>query len=227
MKILIVEDQEKMAKMIRTGLKKEGYAADYLTDGKTAQRRIELNYEDYDVIVLDLDLPSKGGLEICKDVRKLNISTPILVLTGNKDLESKVTLLDAGADDYLINPFEFKELLSRIRALTRRPKQVMQTELKIADIALNPATHKVVVAGQQVEFTLKEFRILEYLMQRPNQVLEREDILSNIWDFDYNSFSNVLDVFINKIRGKIDNGRPNSLIQTVRGIGYKMVSHQS
>lgn len=227
MKILIVEDQEKLAKLIKKGLKKEGYAVDYLTDGNTAQRRIELNYSDYDLIVLDLNLPTKGGLDICRDIRKLNISTPVLVLTANSDLESKVTLFDAGADDYLVKPFEFKELLGRIRALTRRPKVVLQTELKVYDIVLNPSTKKVTVGGKPVEFTLKEFRILEYLMQRPNQVLEREDIISNIWDFDFDSFSNVLDVFINKIRNKIDRGRSKSLIETVRGIGYRLVVNGS
>src|SRR3989338_7570544 len=117
MKILIVEDEEKLAKMVKRGLKQEGYAADYLTDGSAAQRRIELNYSDYDVIVLDLDLPGKSGLDICKHVRELNISTPILVLTGNGDVETKVTLFDAGADDYLVKPFAFKELLGRIRAV--------------------------------------------------------------------------------------------------------------
>src|SRR3989344_5714739 len=225
MKILIVEDQEKMAKMIRTGLKKEGYAADYLTDGKTAQRRIELNYEDYDVIVLDLDLPSKGGLEICKDVRKLNISTPILVLTGNKDLESKVSLFDAGADDYLVKPFEFKELFSRIRAITRRPKKTLSMELKVSDIVLNPATQKVSRAGREIKLTLKEFRILEYFMRNPGIAVSREDLVRNVYDFDYDSFSNVLDVFINRLRKKIDNNRARKLIETVHGVGYRLNAH--
>ena len=175
------------------------------------------------MIVLDLDLPGKSGLDICKHVRELNISTPILVLTGNGDVETKVTLFNAGADDYLVKPFAFKELLGRIRAVTRRPKQVLHTELKIHDIVLHPSAKKVLVGGKEVAFTLKEFRILEYLMQHPNRVLEREDIISNIWDFDFDSFSNVLDVFINKIRGKIDRGRSKSLIETVRGVGYRMV----
>lgn len=224
MKILVVDDEEKLAKLIKTGLKKEGYAVDYLTDGIAAQKRIELNYEDYDLIVLDLSLPSRGGLEICREARKMDIPTPILVLTGKGDLESKETLLDAGADDYLVKPFEFRELLARIRALTRRPKEAIQAEIKMHDIVLNPSTREVMVGGKKTDFTLKEFRILEYFMRRPNQVLEREDIINNIWDFDYDSFSNVLDVFINKIRSKIDQGRPRSLIETVRGVGYKFAA---
>ncbi len=224
MKILVVEDQEKLAKLIKAGLKKEGYAVDYLTDGKAALKRVELNHEDYDLIMLDLGLPNISGLEIVKSIRKYGISTPILVLTGNDDMETKVLLFDVGADDYLIKPFNFKELLGRIRALTRRPKQVLGSELVISHVALNPVTQRVLVSGKEVKFTLKEFRILEYFMRRPNQVLKREDILCNVWDFDYDSFSNVLDVFINKIRAKTSNGQPQNFIETVRGIGYQLVS---
>ncbi len=227
MRILIVEDEEKLAKLIQKGLKRQGYAADYLTDGQAAQRRIEVNHIDYDLIILDLELPGKGGLEICESIRNYNISTPILVLTGRADIKSKTDLFNVGADDYLVKPFEFDELLARIRAITRRPKEVLPAELTIADVTLNPATQKVLRDGKEVEFTLKEFRILEYLMRHPDQALKREDIISNIWDFDYDSFSNVLDVFINKIRNKIDKGRPQNLIETVRGIGYKMKSYSA
>lgn len=224
MRILVVEDQEKLAKLIKDGLRKGGYAVDYLTDGKSAQRRIEVNHQDYDLIILDLMLPNKSGLEICREIRQFNIATPILVLTAKNDLDSKVTLFNAGADDYLVKPFEFEELLGRIRAITRRPKEVLPTELKVSDITLDPASQKVFRGGKEIVFTLKEFRILEYLMRHPNKVLPREDIISNIWDFDYDSFSNVLDVFINKIRSKIDKDRASKLIETVRGVGYKLVN---
>ncbi|OGZ64719.1 MAG: DNA-binding response regulator [Candidatus Staskawiczbacteria bacterium RIFCSPLOWO2_01_FULL_40_39] len=220
MRILIVEDEEKLAQLMKDTLKKEGYAVDYLTDGQKAQRRIQLSHNEYDVIILDLMLPNKGGLEICKEIRQLNVSTPFLVLTANNTLESKVTLLNSGADDYLVKPFEFEELLSRIRAISRRPKQALHTELKVSGVALNTATQKVSVGGREVKFTLREFRILEYLMRNPNIVLSREEITSNIWDFNYDSFSNVVDVFINKIRGKVD--KDNKLIETVRGIGYRL-----
>ncbi len=222
MRILIVEDQEKLVKTIKTGLKAKGYAVDYLTDGQKALNRIQINHTDYDVIVLDLSLPGKPGLEICKAMRQMNISTPVLVLTADNNVDSKVTLFDAGADDYLVKPFAFEELLGRIRAITRRPKQALPVQLMAADLVLNPSTQKVMRGEQEVRLTLREFRILEYFMRNPNKVLSREDITSNIWDFDYDSFSNVLDVFVNKLRNKIDKGRYNKLIQTVHGVGYKL-----
>ncbi len=222
MRILFAEDEKKMADTIKQMLKKEGYAVDYLADGQKAQNRILVNYNDYDLVMLDLGLPNKGGLEICRQMRENKISTPVLVLTGNDTIESKVALFDAGADDYLVKPFEFKELFGRIRAITRRPKQALPTELKVADIILNPVTQKVFRGENEIKFTLKEFRILEYLMRNPNVALSREEITSNIWDFDYDSFSNVLDVFINKVREKIDKGRSIKLIETVRGIGYRL-----
>ncbi len=222
MRILIVEDQEKLANIIKEGLRAKGYAVDHLSDGQKAANRIKTTYNDYDLMILDLMLPNKTGLQICQEMRKLKINTPVLILTANDSLESKVSLFDAGADDYLVKPFEFAELLSRIRAITRRPKQVLSTELRVSDIVLNPATQTVFRANREVKFTLKEFRILEYFMRHPNIALSREDIISNIWDFDYDSFSNVLDVFVNKVRNKIDKGRVNKLIETVHGVGYKL-----
>ena len=222
MRILIVEDEVKLLKMLKDGLTAKGYAVDGLGDGQKAEKRIALNHDEYDLIILDLMLPQKGGLEICKGMRKINIATPVLILTANDNVESKVALFDAGADDYLVKPFKFEELLGRIRAITRRPKQVLATELKVSDVRLDPANLKVMRAGQEIKLTLKEFRILEYFMRNPNKVLSREDIVSNIWDFDYDSFSNVLDVFVNKVRNKIDKGRYNKLIETVHGIGYKL-----
>jgi len=222
MKVLIVEDEEKLAKLIKKGLKKEGFAADYITDGLVAQRRIEMSYDDYDLIILDLMLPSKTGLEICRDVRKVNISTPILVLTAKDGESDKIELLNAGADDYLVKPFKFGELLARIRAITRRPKETLLVELKVSDLVLNPNTGKVFRSEKEIPLTLKEFRILEYLMRHPNEIINREDIMGNVWDFDFDSFSNVLDVFINKLRNKIDKDFSPKLIETVRGMGYKL-----
>src|SRR5579863_455515 len=203
MRILVVEDEEKLAKAIKLGLKAKGFAVDYLTDGEKAEKRIAASHTDYDLIVLDLDLPKRGGLQICKDMRKMGITTPVLVLTGNNTTDSKVELFDAGADDYLAKPFEFKELLGRMRAITRRPQQMVGTELRVSDVVLNPSTLKVTRAGNDIKLTLKEFRILEYFMRNPDKVLSREDFTTNIWDFDYDSFSNVLDVFVNKVRNKI------------------------
>ena len=211
MRILIVEDEEALAKIIKDSLETEGYAVDHLSDGQKALGRIQSTSQEYDLIMLDLMLPNKGGLEICQEMRKMNIDTPVLVLTVNDDLESKVSLFDAGADDYLVKPFEFKELFSRIRAITRRPKKTLSVELKVSDIVLNPATQKVSRAGKEIKLTLKEFRILEYFMRNPNTAVSREDLVRNVYDFDYDSFSNVLDVFINRLRNKqIRAGQPSS-----------------
>jgi two-component system copper resistance phosphate regulon response regulator CusR len=225
MRILIVEDEPKLAKLVQEGLKAKGYAVDHINEGTKAEARIQSSHQDYDLIVLDLNLPGKGGLEICKKIRGLKIETPILILTANSDLDSKVTLFNAGADDYVLKPFEFEELLGRIRAITRRPKQALPFELKVADVTLNPATQTVKRGNREVKFTLKEFRILEYFMRNPNKVLSREDITANIWDFDYDSFSNIVDVFVNKVRNKIDKGRTKKLIETVHGVGYKLNTH--
>jgi len=222
MRILIVEDEQALAKIIKDSLETEGYAVDYLSDGQKALSRIQSTSQEYDLIMLDLMLPNKGGLQICQEVRSMNIDTPVLILTVNDDVESKVSLFDAGADDYLVKPFEFKELFSRIRAITRRPKKTLSVELKVSDITLNPATQKVSRAGKEIKLTLKEFRILEYFMRNPNIAVSREDLVRNVYDFDYDSFSNVLDVFINRLRKKIDNDRVNKLIETVHGVGYRL-----
>lgn len=219
MKILIIEDQENLAQLIKKGFEREGYAADYLTDGESGQKRIELHHRDYDVIVLDLMLPKRSGLEVCRDVRAVNVSTPILILTAKDSLEDKVALLDAGADDYLVKPFEFKEVLARVRALTRRPDNVLPTELYIKDLVLNPAMKTVFRGDKELKLTLTEFRLLEYLMRHPNQAVEREDIVNNIWDFHFDSFSNIVDVYINRLREKL--GDVN-MLETVRGVGYKI-----
>ena len=177
MKILIIEDEENLAKIVKIGLTREGYAVDYVLDGEQGQRRIEMHHQDYDLVIADLTLPKKSGFDVCREIRKLNISLPILVLTARDSLEDKVTLLDAGADDYLVKPFHFNELLARIRALTRRPKPVIATELKVNDLVLVPSMKSASRAGKPIKLTLKEFRLMEYFMRHPDQVLEREDIL--------------------------------------------------
>ncbi|OGZ78348.1 MAG: DNA-binding response regulator [Candidatus Staskawiczbacteria bacterium RIFOXYD2_FULL_37_9] len=222
MRILIIEDQESLSKLLKKGFEKEGYAADYVLDGEAGQRRIEIHHEDYDVIVLDLMLPKKSGFEVCKNIRSFGITTPVIVLTAKDSEEDKVSLLDSGADDYIVKPFSFRELLARVRALTRRPETSLPTELSIGDLVLKPAIKAAFVGNKEIKLTLTEFRLLEYLMRNPNQVLEREAITTNIWDFDFDSFSNIVDVYINRLRKKIDAGRKNGLLKTVRGVGYKI-----
>lgn len=222
MRILIVEDEEKLAKALKKGLETEGYAVDYILDGEAGQRRIELSHKDYDLVVLDLMLPKKDGFEICKNVRALGITLPILVLTARDATDDKVSALDIGADDYLVKPFSFEELNARIRALLRRPEQSLPTELVAKDLILNATTRKVYRKNKEIELTLKEFGLLEYLMRHANQVLTREQILDHLWDFAFDSFSNIVDVHMKNLRKKIDYGHSEQLLETIRGVGYKI-----
>ncbi|MBI4708960.1 MAG: response regulator transcription factor [Candidatus Portnoybacteria bacterium] len=222
MKILIIEDQEKLAKLIKKGLEQEGYSADYLMDGESGQRRLELNHKDYDLLILDLMLPRKSGYEVCKNIRDLKISIPVLVLTAKDGVEDKVSLLDAGADDYIVKPFSFKELLARVRALLRRPESVLPNKLQVGNLILNRTTREAFVDNKEIRLTLKEFALLEFLMRRPNQVVDREQIITNVWDFDVDLFNNIVDVYINKLRNKIDGKKARKTIETVRGVGYRI-----
>lgn len=222
MKVLIIEDQENLSKLLKKGLERAGFGADYLTNGNSGLTRIQLHYPDYNAVILDLMLPEKNGYEICQEVRKAKISIPILVLTAKDSLQDKVSLLDNGADDYLVKPFEFDEVLARIRALTRRPEKVLPSELWVYDLVLNPVSKKVFRANREIRLTLTEFRLLEHLMRKPGQVAERENLITNIWDFNFDSFSNIVDVYINRLRAKIDGENPKKLIETVRGVGYKI-----
>lgn len=222
MRILIIEDQESLSKLLKKGFEKEGYAADYVLDGEAGQKRIEIHNADYDVIVLDLMLPKKSGFEVCKNIRSFGITTPVIILTAKDSEEDKVSLLDSGADDYIVKPFSFRELLARVRALTRRPETSLPIELAVGDLVLKPAVKAVFMGNKEIKLTLTEFRLLEYLMRNPDQVLEREAITTNIWDFDFDSFSNIVDVYINRLRKKIDVGKKNGMLKTVRGVGYKI-----
>lgn len=219
MRILIVEDEEKLAKSIQTYLEKEGYAADVVLDGDTAERRIRVSRKDYDLVVLDLVLPKKSGYEVCKAVRAAKIDIPIIILTGKDGVEDKTALLDSGADDYLTKPFHLPELSSRIRALLRRPKEVLPIEIKIRDLALNATTRTVYRGEKLISLTLKEFNLLEYLMRNANQVLSRDQLTNHVWDFAFDSFSNIVDVHIMNIRKKIGDPK-GKIIETVRGVGY-------
>lgn len=222
MRILIVEDQEKLAELMKKGLESKGYAADYVTDGEQGQNRIELYSQDYDLIILDLMMPIKNGFEVCKNVRQKGISIPILVLTARDSTDDKIHALDAGADDYIIKPFSFKELLARIRALLRRPKKSLQSELKIKNLTLNTMTRKACLGGQEIKLTLKEFGLLEYLMRNSGQVMNREQIINNLWDFGFDSFSNIVDVHIKNLRKKLNDGKKSNILETIRGVGYRI-----
>jgi DNA-binding response OmpR family regulator len=223
MRILIVEDHENLAKMLKKGLEAEGFAVDYVLDGEKASGRICAFHKDYDLIILDLMLPQKSGLEICQEIREQKITTPIIMLTAQSGAEDVILGLNIGADDYLAKPFSFEVLLARIRAILRRPKNAITKELVAGNLTLDPQKRKVTSNGNVINLTLKEFSLLEYLMRNPNVVLSREQILSNVWDFSYDSFANVVDVHITNIRKKI--GEKNGkIIETIRGIGYRINS---
>lgn len=224
MRILIIEDDEKLARSLQNYLVNKGYAVDIIHDGEAGRKRIEAYGKDYDMVILDWILPRQDGIEICKSIRSRNIHVPILMLTGKDAVEDKIFGLENGADDYLTKPFSCDELLARMKALARRPKVSLPNKLQARNIILDPAAGKVLIGGKEINLTLREFRILEYFMRNPNRVLNREQILDNNWDFENNSFSNVIDVHVNHLRRKISKGGGAGIIKTIRGIGYMLSS---
>ena len=224
MKILLVEDEAKLALAIKKGLEMEGYTVDIIDDGKKALTRISLHRSDYDLVILDLMLPSMDGGEITRQTREMGITLPILILTARAETETKVATLMAGADDYLVKPFSFAELIARIRAILRRPTESLPEVLAVGNLELNTSERRVTRDGEEIPLTLKEFGLLEYFMRRPNQVVNREDLLSHLWDFNYIGFSNVVDVHVKNLRHKLDTGNGDTILETVRGIGYRLVA---
>lgn len=223
MKILIVEDEQKLAEALARGLGSKGYTVDVIMDGGEALERIMLHHEDCDFVVLDLMLPTVSGEAICKAVRDNGITVPILILTARDTTDTKVDLLRTGADDYLSKPFSFEELDARIQAILRRPKEHAKIRLQVQDIVLDPTERTVTRDGKAITLTLKEFGLLEYFMRNPNRVINREELLNHLWDFNYTSFfSNALDVHIKNLRKKIDYEDGPSILETVRGIGYRL-----
>jgi heavy metal response regulator len=220
MRVLVVEDDLRILEFIRKGLEEEGHAVDVAHDGDEA-----LDWPavvDFDAIVLDIMLPGRDGIEVCRTLRTRGVRTPILMLTARDTVEDRVAGLDSGADDYLVKPFAFAELLARLRALLRREPVLLGTTLEVADLSLDTATRQVSRAGQPVTLTNKEYALLEYLMRHPNQVLTRTMIAEHVWNFDFDTGTNVIDVHIRYLRRKIDDPHDLKLIQTVRGAGYRI-----
>jgi len=220
MRVLVVEDDLRIAEFIRKGLEEEGHAVDVAHDGDEA-----LDWPsvvDFDVIVLDIMLPGRDGIEVCRTLRTRGVRTPILMLTARDTIDDRVAGLDSGADDYLVKPFAFAELLARLRALLRREPVLLGTTLEVADLTLDTVTRQVSRAGQPVTLTNKEYALLEYLMRHPNQVLTRTMIAEHVWNFDFDTGTNVIDVHIRYLRRKIDDQHELKLIQTVRGAGYRI-----
>lgn len=220
MRILIIEDELRLANIIKKGLIEEGFAVDVAYDGEEGQYLAES--ESYDLIILDIMLPKVDGITICKELRSKHIKTPILMLTAKSTIEEKVAGLDSGADDYLTKPFAFLELRSRIHALIRRSKQEASPILKIADLEVDSIKHIAKRNKKIISLTPKEFSILELLLRHKNEVVTRTMIIEHVWDYNFESMSNVVDVFVAALRRKIDKGIKIKLIHTVHGVGYKI-----
>ena len=220
MRILIVEDEKKVAGFIKKGLEEETYAVDVAYDGEEGFHLAAMN--QYDMIILDLMLPKMDGLEVLTRLRDKKVSTPILLLTAKDAVDDKVTGLNKGADDYLTKPFAFSELLARIRSLLRRGQVETQTELKVGDLVLDMVSHKVSRNGEEIELTGKEYSLLEYFMRNEGKVLTRTMIAEHVWDYNFDTFTNVIDVYVNHLRKKIDKKYPAKLLHTLRGVGYVM-----
>jgi DNA-binding response OmpR family regulator len=220
MRILIVDDDRRLCGIIKRGLLEEAYAVDAAYDGEEGEYLAEVSA--YDLIILDIMLPIKNGIEICQELRAKRVNTPILMLTAKDAVEDRVRGLDTGADDYLVKPFAFSELLARVRALLRREGISKSPELRVGDLALNTLTRQVWRGQRPIELTTKEYVILEYFMRHPNVVVTRTMIEEHAWDYDFDSLSNLVDVYIRRLRRKIDIDGEDSLIQTVRGAGYRL-----
>jgi DNA-binding response OmpR family regulator len=220
MRILIIEDDYHLNQALKKSLVEEGYATDSVYDGVEGEEFAENT--PYDAIILDIMLPRKDGVAVCRALRQHHITTPILMLTARDAIEDRVQGLDSGADDYLVKPFALHELLARLRALFRRVSTHKGGVLVVGDVVLNPATHEVTRAGERIKLNAKEFALLEYFMRHPNQVLTRERIENHIWSYDFISASNVVDVYVRRLRRKLDDPFEIKLLETVYGAGYRL-----
>ncbi|MDD4858757.1 MAG: response regulator transcription factor [Dehalococcoidales bacterium] len=220
MRVLVVEDERHLASIIKRGLLEEGYSVDTVYDGEEAEYMAE--NVAYDLIVLDIMIPKKDGIAVCRALRAKKVNTPILMLTARDSVEDRVKGLDSGADDYMVKPFAFSELLARIRALLRREAVPKTQKLQVGDLKLDTLTREVWRGQRAIELTTKEYSILEYFMRHPNAVITRSMLEENAWDYEYDSLSNIIDVYIRRLRRKIDEEGEESMIQTIRGAGYRL-----
>ena len=218
MRLLVIEDEQKVANFIKQGLEEEGYAVDHAADGANG---LQMALEGlHDVIVLDVLLPKLDGLGVLQQLRRENVTTPVLLLTVRATIEDKVLGLDAGADDYLTKPFAFEEFVARVRALLRRRAETAPPILQVADLALDPARRVVSRGDATIDLTPREFALLDYFMRNPGRVLTRTMIANRVWDYTFDAATNVIDVYVNYLRKKIDAGHDAKLLHTVRGVGY-------
>lgn len=217
-RILVVEDEKKVASFIKRGLEEEGFSVELAADGEEGLKLA--TEKKFDVVLMDLMLPKRDGLEVIREMRQRDILTPVLCLTAKDTVDDIVSGLDSGSDDYLTKPFAFAELLARVRALLRRGSLDRGAELVYADLRLDPVTHKVWRSDKEIDLTAKEYALLEYFMRNAEQVLTRTMIAEHVWDYTFDSFTNIIDVYVNYLRKKIDRDYDVKLIHTVRGVGY-------
>ncbi len=220
MRILLVEDNRRLSHSLRLSLVEEGYAVDLAYDGVEGEALADAT--PYDVIILDVMLPAKDGLEVCRSLRRRRVNIPIIMLTARDAVDDRVLGLDSGADDYLVKPFALNELRARLRALLRREASDKTGQLTVADLSLDPATHFVERAGRPIQLTAREFTLLEYFMRNPNRLITRQMAEDHIWSYDFQGGSNVVDVYVRRLRRKIDDPFPVKLLETVRGAGYRL-----
>jgi two-component system, OmpR family, copper resistance phosphate regulon response regulator CusR len=223
-RILLVEDESRVAGFIARGLREQSYAVDIAPDGEQAVYLASVN--SYDLVILDVMLPIKDGHTVCRELRASGLGIPILMLTARDAVDDRVAGLDSGADDYLVKPFDFKELLARLRALLRRSATIRPPVACVADLVLNTGSHRVERAGKTVPLTAREYALLEYLVLNEGRVIGREEIAQHVWDENFDPFSNIIDVYIRRLRGKLDAGFQPRLIHTRRGAGY-LLSRES
>jgi two-component system copper resistance phosphate regulon response regulator CusR len=226
MRILLVEDEPSAARMLAKGLREQGYAVDVAPDGEEALYQQSIN--EYDLVILDVMLPRRDGFDVCRSIRGEGSTVPILMLTARDAVDDRISGLDCGADDYLTKPFDFGELMARVRALLRRPDALIPEAITIADLEINIHARRVKRASVEIQLTLKEYALLEYFARNVDRVLGRAEIAEHVWDQSFDLFSNLIEVYIQRLRRKIDDGHVLKLIQTRRGEGYVLTtSHQS
>jgi two-component system copper resistance phosphate regulon response regulator CusR len=220
MRLLLVEDEPRVARFIAKGLREQSYAVNIASDGEEAL--YQAREIDYDLMILDVMLPVKDGYAVCRELRAAGFRNPILMLTARDAVDDRVAGLDCGADDYLTKPFDFKELLARLRALLRRPHEIQPEMLRLSDLVLNTGNHSATRGDRSIGLTAKEYALLEFLMLRRDRIVNREQIAQHVWDENFDPFSNVIDVYVRRLRAKIDEGFTRPLIHTRRGEGYML-----
>lgn len=219
MRVLIIEDNQRLSNSLKEMLVSESYSVDLAFDGEKGEKMAK--QESYDLILLDIMLPIKDGISVCRSLREADILVPIIMLTAKGETDDRVLGLDSGADDYLIKPFAIDELMARMRALLRRPQNKFSEKMTFLDLEISPSDHKVIKKGKEIRLTLKEYAVLEYFIRNQGKVVTRDDILEHCWDFAYDSFSNIVDVYIKRLREKLKD-KNEQYIKTIRGVGYKM-----